>query len=64
MSIVSISSGAACLCDMQVIPWKLDLIGIGFFGRTLLCAISTLGDKLRCHVNMCMYLDTHMLMYV
>lgn len=45
MNIVSVSLGAASHCDMPVIPWKLDLIGIGFFGRTPPCAISTLGDK-------------------
>lgn len=46
MNIVSISSGAASHCDLPIIPWKLDLIGTGFFGRTPLFAISTLGDKL------------------
>lgn len=46
MSIISLSSGAASHHDMPVIPWKLDLTGIGFFGRVPLCAISTPGDRL------------------
>lgn len=43
MRLVSISSGAASHCDMPVNLWKRDLIDIGSFGKTPVCAISTLG---------------------
>jgi len=59
-SIIVVNSGAASHHDVPGILWKLELLDIGSFGKTPFCAISTLEDKLRHYVNMCICLDIRM----